>query len=593
MRKNKSEKCIIRSGGRILGPYFEREIIELLRNRQVVVLDEMSRPCGRWMFIRDVPELAKVIEEMRVKNVRSVMDDTTTAGLDYDSTQTATPILEDDKTLDISTDAVNSQSSVQDIMFQSIDDLSLNRPKGSARDTYTHAGDVRIQMQSDRTAKWVWMTSIILILATTGFVLFSRFVAKPIQQKAVMDQNTLEAIDALEDGNYDKALELFESAHRIDTKDRSLYLYLGILRIQAGEQPVSGLKILNEIKNAPGVDHRKVFAGIGIVHLYDRDFATAEQYFKQALDIDPLYHFSTINLGALALEKGEYAEANNHLMLAVKEGSQDGAELLMLAKVAEALYLKNKQSKPVQDVIRSLKNFGEANTNYRLEIAITMSYLQTLIGEKVDFDKRVNSILDLDPWATENHRQNLFIYRKAVGWSQINQWCLKMTDKFDPIPRVIALEALCLMKAGDHAESMRKIEGAVSQKANDPLVQSINAYILYFMKSPVKAMVSAERAVDADHEKNFVQPRRIAALLCKEADKSECMMTMLREVNVIDPQSIDAIAGIAEYYLKSRNFNVAQEWVDKALKISDSYKPILPLARRLTKMSNQSQGRGL
>src|SRR4051812_5045260 len=56
---------LVKSSGRIIGPYPTVKIAELLRTREISVLDEISPPLRRWQTLQYHDEFREVVDSMR------------------------------------------------------------------------------------------------------------------------------------------------------------------------------------------------------------------------------------------------------------------------------------------------------------------------------------------------------------------------------------------------------------------------------------------------------------------------------------------------------------------------------------------------
>lgn len=63
--KNSEKKWLIKSENRIMGPYGFDEVLDLLRKRQISIIDEVRDPETRWLYVRENPEFKNIVEEIR------------------------------------------------------------------------------------------------------------------------------------------------------------------------------------------------------------------------------------------------------------------------------------------------------------------------------------------------------------------------------------------------------------------------------------------------------------------------------------------------------------------------------------------------
>jgi hypothetical protein len=82
--KNLEKKWLIKSESKILGPYSFDQIIELLRKKQISIIDEIRDPETRWLYVRENKDFQNVVEEIR-KDLDSKQESTKTFQNTYGS----------------------------------------------------------------------------------------------------------------------------------------------------------------------------------------------------------------------------------------------------------------------------------------------------------------------------------------------------------------------------------------------------------------------------------------------------------------------------------------------------------------------------
>jgi Tfp pilus assembly protein PilF len=246
------------------------------------------------------------------------------------------------------------------------------------------------RVQAEKSARWIWVVTAVLVLLASSFVLFRRFIAAPIQNREILAESVSLAYKALESGDYGRAHDLFEKAHQLSPQDKSLYLYLGIIKIQHAEQVFPGKQLLEQIVNSEEYDPKRVWTGLGLASLHENDPKRAAEYLNKALSSDPLYQPAIINMGAVYLAKEAWSDAINQLLLAIKDGSLDGAEHLMMTEAIIKKFEVEKDQSILIDGIRILRNFIDKSKDYQFEAAIASTYLESLAGQKFDVIARVS-----------------------------------------------------------------------------------------------------------------------------------------------------------------------------------------------------------
>ncbi len=77
LEKNLEKKWLVKSENKILGPYHFDQIEDLLKKKQISLIDEIRDMDTRWLYIRENPSFKKVVDEIR-RELENKMDSTKT-----------------------------------------------------------------------------------------------------------------------------------------------------------------------------------------------------------------------------------------------------------------------------------------------------------------------------------------------------------------------------------------------------------------------------------------------------------------------------------------------------------------------------------
>src|SRR6185437_10741092 len=100
--------------------------------------------------------------------------------------------------------------------------------------------------------------------------------------------------------------------------------------------------------------------------------------------------------------------------------------------------------------------------------------------------------------------------------------------------------------AGQYADANRRMDDAVAQSPKDPLVQSINAYILASTNMMDRAKVALDSAVANNSNGQWVQPYRLMARYCHQQGDLACEKSNWLKVLTKTNRDIDADASLAK-----------------------------------------------
>lgn len=576
---------LVKVGGLLLGPLTDREVSEKLLSREIRVIDEISKPCGRWIYLRDEPRFAKVVEEVRLGNNRN--EDTVTGTHDGITKTPTNTVTIDSGQLDDMTEEI-SQGAVQEAMYQSFDDINKGgrdrRSDTALTESYTYDGDKNIEAKAQASTKWIGVFTAVLIFMAVAYVVFNQFIAQPIENKNIAEQSRSLAAELLKVGEYNAALVHFRKAYKADQDDRSIYTQLGVLEIQVGQQSVVGRRLLDKVRNWIGTDKKHVLTGLGLAALKEAEFEKANKFFEDALSEDPLFLPAVINLGVTALYLKENQKANNFFQLALKDGSRDGVDLLLLVDTLLNLYSEEKDRSFLVEAKRYLDGMRKVSRPYLDEILVASAYIELLLENVNASAGHIESFLERPLGMSAHYKHDIMVHRDQVDWAKLNQWCLGTTSKLDPTSHTIAAEAKCLFMSGDMIAASRKIDDAILQTPRDPLVQAVYAELLKEMNSAEKAKVASDKAFDYNKESDHILPFVLQAQQCEGQKDYFCSLNYWQEVLKKNPKSEMALAGVGRSYFEDGHYSDAKRYLALAKRLRSNYKPILKLEKDLERV---------
>jgi len=579
MGNGKTSDWLIKTGGQILGPFPEKRMIEGIRSREFRPIDEVTRPGGLWRYIRDEPAFAKVVEEVRLGGLSSGDDTTrdTMAGTVSQTINLTATDINDDRTEEI------SMATVQEALFQSYDDVNKGgrdrRFPGPTQ--YTYDADPVVKSQAQASTKWIVALTSALIFLTIGYVIFNRFIARPIQSQQELEDTMVAAYSALELGDEQGALDRFRRIYIANPNDRGVHTQLALLEIQVGQQTLQGQRLLQGLASWAWVDKKQIQNTLGLAALKEGDYRLAKIHFDEALAADPLFVQVGVNLGALAIYQKDYPKAVNDLQLAVKDGSHDGIEFLLLTEALVQIWLTEKDRSYLIEARKYVDQGLSFDGPCVEQLLIAGAYLAYLSGESEPALTYFQRFVDRSLQIADRFKRDLLFHRDQVSWTRLSQWCFEAAGKMDPTALVLVAEAKCMARAGDLLGANQKIVQAVEQSPRDPLVQAGYADLLLLMNSPDRAKVSLEKALDFDKSGQFQLPGFLLAEQCLENRDALCAVKTWTNLLKKSPASVVFTTGLAQAFHLDNQIEEARRYLMLAKRISPTYVPALKLQRQM------------
>lgn len=564
---------LVKSSQRVIGPISQNEIFNRLKSRELTLNDEASSPGRRWQQVQNHPDLREMVEDIR----RALISEETEVSWTPNTTnvtQTLTDFAGDELTEEIS-DKIGKFTRTAEIVIDELPEEKKTNATANARfQTNTLSQNPLIQKKADRTAKWLWVITLVVLIGGM-FIVW--------QKKTNTREGRVLSIDALraqipaviQTGDFPEALKELKSVFPDPLQSGEMGLYMAPLLIQVENQTVLGKRLLNQLLSNHQGEPKLELTAMGVADLIEGQVDSARQNFERALVFDKEYVPAIINLGVALFQQGRYPDAKANADLAIHLNPAEGEAQLLLAQ--SAVYLKSSQDTDL--ALRELTAYRNHQMDYEPEALFYTIYLNWLRDNKVADDK-LDSFLELDPQLTQDHRHNVFIYKGHTQWSVIGRFCQQMADQMEASARTSMLKAVCFSKEGRKLEARTWIEKAVNQAPQEPLVQTWYSYILNENGLGDQASVALGRAGELNRKGEHSLPILMQARFCQIAGDYDCASQGWQRLFSANDRSISALGGLANTYAGRNNFKEATNYIDRGLRVSADYIPLLKLKLR-------------
>ncbi|MCB0419743.1 MAG: hypothetical protein KDD61_02035 [Bdellovibrionales bacterium] len=585
-----SKEWLVRSGGRLLGPFDINVIEDMLRSKELVVFDEVAQPMSRWRYIRDDEHFIKIVEELRTAEMSGGETMTQTETV-RDNTVTQTASSEFD--IDEMTAEISSISESSEIVYEDIDE-SLDRIASQATPMSKQASssfgvvsEETMKNEVEKSTKSIWIVTALVILGVVGFFGYKNLYVKPKIKKAAAEVDLSKANRAMVVGDDARALSLLKSALEVDPANEQILLELGIRLIQIEGQTVQGRRYLQKIVN--GLYSKQAHVGIGIADLMDGSVDSAIDLFRKVLAQEPTYVDAHINWGVAELEKQNFGGAALHFRDAFANRTSEGVAYLLYANSLIAQWQKSKSNSYLQQAVQTLDQFISRSRDYRQEALLLKIFTLAKLNQMRNVPTQILAFLNTDPNLTADHRHNIFIDRRRVKWSLLTHRCQVVSDLLNTNSMAKGMNAICLLKAGESAKALATIDEALMQEGDHPLLLVNYAHILFELGQVGEAQVAVRKAVETNlkMQNRFSLPNIVDARLREVMDDFKGAQSAWQRALAADAKSIQAQAGLARTFLRNRNLTQAQNTINSALKTDSTYSPLLELREQLKELNRK------
>lgn len=574
---------LVKSSGRILGPFSASKVSELIRSREISVLDEISPPLRRWQTIQYHDQFREVVDSLRKATLSERTEATWTPTGTGGLTQTLTDLSDSDLTDEMHDDGFLS-SSTKEIVIHDVKEQGRTQTPNPIGGRYqpSQVQNTAIQRQVEKTTRGLWAITLVVLVAVGIFITQKKisgsggagFESRPTL--AGLKQNVVSLVQT---GHYAEALKELKSYFSDPNQAGDLAIYYGSLLIQVEGQTVLGRRLLNQVLSAKRPEAKQAYTGLGVADLIDGQVDSAEDNFQKALSYDGSYVPALVNLSSVYLQKGDYGKAKTMAVKALRISPAQGEALLNLAEAQLYLYKSNNNLNELNSVGKMIKEFTDKNWDFRTELSFYGLYFDYLRNEK-NLEEKLRSYLDRDPQLTSDHRHNVFIYRGRSQWKVLSRFCEQMAEKIGDSARVATFVASCYAREGRWDQARRQIERAVNQAPRDPLIQAWYSYIFKESGDPEQASVILGRASEYNRRGEYVLPVLLQARFCQSNGDTDCARESWQKIYEFDMDYLPALAGMAWVNVKKKTFGEANKLVDRGLRISPDYIPLLELRQK-------------
>jgi tetratricopeptide (TPR) repeat protein len=596
----KTDSWLIKSGDMILGPFTAQIVSQKLLARELVIIDEISLPMGRWRLIRDEPTFAVVVEESR-RQVMNNREETEVGGytspppvnhaVENKTDQTATPASQAPPAMPTSSQSSPSSTAslasntmigrsvapIQDAEYT--ESTTSSSADDSPQTEYKQFGarDFGRKRAKPSQSVIMWIVAALVVIGAAVMIMNMK---KPASERVGstldFDKAVASAERVWQRGDFQNAEKLYSQANRLRPLKLEVVTRLAPLMIQLDGQTVEAKRLLADTRNAMATSTNprlttELQLGSALAAMFSMEYPEAESLLQVALqnsrgDVNASF-ISEFNLGMLSFIGGQYEEASRRFTNA------GDAPIAMFMKVRALASLPKKRGGR-KEAAALLLNLTKNHFDFYQEAQLLSAALLMESGNKKGALNRVRLVLDADPEMTASHWHDPLLFQSAASWKALTGVCRRLHDGLKS-SATRALLSLCLGKAGQTEDAMRTLNEGLASNGEDALLQSVNAQLLYNSNRDDDARAALRMALR--QEPVPVLGRMVKARLCMRRNEYACAEEEWKFLSNAGTQRLTAFAGLAQIYALQKNTTGADDLVGKALGLSSRYRPALRL----------------
>ncbi len=574
-----SANWLVKSSGRILGPFTQAELSAKLKTRELSIHDEAAVPQAFWRPLCDEKKFEKIVNEVR-QEVNSDTSITKTFSDEMTLTDEYHPIS-DDLTGEIDT---KNLELTKEIIIENLKDETQIPPETTPQPVKSfgyQASDVA-SAGAQMLNKKMWLTVGTVAVLLLVLVLIQTLIIKPKSDHEKYDEYVSLGKDAIHLGLYKEALDNLSAAYEINSEGKDIYIFLAPLLVHLTSQSFLAEELLHSVESdgEPKIKKRAITA-LGTLGYKDGNKSLATIFYKKALDIDPNYTPALVNLGLLQSLRSNYRKSSKSFKRALK--IDDEPEMIRFY-YALSLVAQLKGEIVLNKLLQAQKHLrwvAKKGAFLAQESKLMLIYLSVLTNPKKYADKEVTSLLDMDPEQSNNHRYNLFINQNWVQWSSLVEYCnaIKLSVKKEHLKTT--LDAFCSIKALKRDKASKLADKLAHQAPKDALAQAVVGYIKDNLNLESEARIAVKGAVKNNSKHKFSLPMILQARFCMREQNYECTLRESTLVLKNKPRNLMALSMLATTHFHDGEFDKAGQLLRDGLRVSTEYSPLLMLKKQM------------
>lgn len=568
-------KWLVKSSGRLLGPWTIDAIIEQIKSRNISILDEVKEPQNRWLFIREHPLLTSAVRQVRdeqanvIENTQSTF---VTSGRTITSSVTERLVQESELTPDPAAGMVSIQGSEKNINQGAL---------GS--NAYGVLSDSRARKKVDRSVgSWTWFVYGFGIVAFAGALFFFRTQSVTKISSEQSDEMFKVAGELALRGDYQKSIDLIEKIESSRTlRPPENVLKAKLLLAMDNPSEVEVVRIIENLKIAPSNEVNLDLLK-GLVQSRLGKWREAQGSYQAALEKGAMPEESRLNLAASYFANSELGKAWNYLR------APRNLQLRAYYQILKSLVVLNwddpkTRMSVLESAFNEFRNFDRfedkdrtrsAGRDFRFERMVLLAALAIKSGKNEAAQEIRRRIVQINPTESRLYIKSPLLDWPVIGWTAILSKCQNLRDAGRPDdPTNRGVWSLCLAGAGDLVNSRNYLDEALKQFQGNVTLAGVDAFLLYASGRKVEA----ERMASMYPNSEQVLLNWIQAVSCEEKLDSPCAERAWEQLKGLDQYEPRAYYGIARIAKDLGNDSRYFSSSSQGLRYAPNYRPLLQL----------------
>ena len=486
-------KWLIKSENRILGPYNFEQVIDLIRKKQISIIDEIRDPETRWLYVRENGEFKIIVDEMRseidarTEGTKTFQSSTSKSTEDTSMQKTKTDL---NQFTDINIEA-KEVTVTNEVISTPAAAPVLKTEKAKVYGVQTDAViQNKMNIFSSKILVGTVVSVVLLLTSFFGYIY--------VQKRNVLKQEEELALQIKKFkylGLYQKAVDVFAKLPTANQKKMvPELLEIYPLLESTGLVGPDDIKSLKADSGLTQEQKANVEIINFLVSMQLQNYGQAQEFLVKATALFPTSLLIKENEALLNLKRGQFS---NSFSLFKSLFSQDKNGRFLLGMVQAFYGLSSSEKVPVKkELLSNLEKYTTVYYDYKKELLLAQIALAHDLDETVLFKVSKTQFFNTPCLLSKQFIKPNLLAQNTYAWTELNE--IKAN-----VQKILAGDELILFQVHDYLEAGQLstatefVSHNISRIANPAIREQINL-LLYNAQKRTKELLALEKTNQLD-----------------------------------------------------------------------------------------------
>jgi hypothetical protein len=557
---------IVKTSGRVIGPYSTEQLkVELLK-RHISVIDEIKKPKGRWTFLREHPELSSLLDEVR-RQLELIKEDTKTP---FAQTQT------DIEVTPLPPPIRPSQESVTTTLKIDVKKEPEVSPAPAKKYVFEEAPVAKTILKKRRQQRSLAQALLWIAVGLTAAVALF-LLRQNLETPALLSKGDLATLAEkyYDRGQDSKAAEFYsEILKGVKSQDASLKLRAAQLMLALEDWENQGKLALESVDTTQLITAQQVkdFNLLNAALSLNENQVERALRYLQAAGAGPEYE---INQYIVAYLRESTHNLTQPFSNPLSSELKDFVSLLQLKSLFSKLKFPD-QKQDMEVLHEKALALSETSYFYKPQALLLRAYFEKSLEKGIELQATMENLINEDPDWSQRLRYDARIAHSFLKMPELVSLCESILEINRESAVAKAFRSLCDYHRGDLTSAQQTLEAARVQYPQDKSLLGLQAF--FFSKAGRAEEASAVVKVAS----GFASPllARVGSDLCFERGDLKCVRELLAPLskNSLGPMYYELYATLD---LKQNDQMAAKGKIDQGLTLYPFYLPLIELKGQL------------